>query len=177
MDDYIHIKQFRGFGLGQRIPWLDPVVAVEAAPLQSGPPAMVKFVNVERVPGGRDMAEALLGSVGILVRDFAGRSDIWPLRDAGLQGRWFYLIEDRTQMLSLREALDLHGPIDAASAVDRAGPLVSMAPCADLSIPTMCACTTTARSCLAISFPRRFRLCITARPGATYRSSTPWRRS
>ncbi|KKU77650.1 MAG: Serine/threonine protein kinase, partial [Parcubacteria group bacterium GW2011_GWA2_47_7] len=46
-----------------------------------------------------------------------------PLRDAGLQGRWFHVIEDRTGMLSLREALELHGPIDAPSCVERAGAL------------------------------------------------------
>lgn len=126
MDEQIRISQFKGHLLGARVPAEQPVVAVQGKPLHGGPDTIIKFINVDSAPGGREMAGAALKTAGILLKDFAGARDFWRLRDAGLQGRWLHFMEERTGLLSLREALDLHGPIDALSCVERADPLARM---------------------------------------------------
>lgn len=124
MSEQVNPKKFKGYILGEKLSIDGPVVTVAAVREEDGEAALIKFINWHVVPDGERLAAATIETARHVTDEFSGRVEMWPLLDSGAHGRWLYLVERRTEMLTLAEALDLHGPIEAPSCVERADPLV-----------------------------------------------------
>lgn len=112
-------KIFQGYTLGKKLVTRGPLVVVEAEPEAPGPSAIVKFLNWALIEDGDELAREAQSAARFIMDDFPDLLEFWPLEQAGIQKNWFYMIELRRDSLPLREALELHGPIEAAECVRR----------------------------------------------------------
>ena len=111
---------FKGYRLGRKLAQGNVMSVVDAQPAEGGPRVAIKFINTRAVPDGEELARATLDKARLIIDKMSAAHEIWPLLDAGMQRHWLYLIERRTELLTLTQALELHGPIETASCVERA---------------------------------------------------------